>query len=290
MKKYLEKISKKKWLIMVIMAILVASIFFVLVKKYGTQYSIQSEIKIGWVTDIHADRFKKRDVDSGKLYPIKYTEYLPKAFDAMKADGVNVVIATGDNTNSGDDNYARDIKKITDEKKMDVLWVKGNHDNGEVMNILGVPAPYYYFKDYGNTRIVVLNSTEYQNDEYNYEGGIGQEQLTWLREVLKTEKKIIVAMHIPIFDSEIEKNNIHDLKGEFFGVGNIFEKFVELENILKEKGNVKMVLSGHWHVMWKKEYNGINYFGQSALTRDGGMGAYGTIKLEGYQLDYKFAN
>ena len=72
--------------------------------------------RIGWVSDIHADRFKKRDVDSGMLYPKQYMEYLPKAFEAMKDEGISVVIATGDNTNSVDDYYARDLKEIADEK------------------------------------------------------------------------------------------------------------------------------------------------------------------------------
>jgi len=269
-------------------AILAVSIFFVLVKKYGLHYLIQSETKIGWVTDIHADRFKKRDVDSGIIYPKKYMEYLPKTLDAMKDEGVDVVIATGDNTNSGDDNYARDLKRIADEKKMEVLWVRGNHDNDEVMGILGVED--YYYNDYGNTRIIVMDTTEYLNSEYDYKGGVNPEQLAWLREAVKTDKEIIVAMHIPVFDSDTEAINTYDLKSEFFGLSqDVLERFSELEGILSESNNVKMVLSGHWHMSWRKEYNGIEYYGESALTREGSEGAYATINLENNQVDYKFA-
>ena len=257
---------------------------------FGIEAFLNSKIeKIGWVSDIHADRFKRRDVDSGLLRPKKYKEYLPKVFDAMRAEGINVVIATGDNTNSGDEKYAEDIERIAKEKKMKVIWVRGNHDNDGVMKILGVNKKQYYFQDINNTRIIVLDSTEYPNGEYDYSGGISQEQLEWLKKVVKTKKQVVIAMHIPIFEEDIASVNIHDLKGNFSGVGDILERYAELEKILRENNNVKIVFSGHWHVSWQKEYNGIKYYGESALTRDGEEGAYATINLKNNQVDYKFA-
>lgn len=283
------KYFSKKLIWLVLAAAFLGSLFFVFVKKDDLGVFQEKEAKIGWVSDIHADRFKKRDVDSGLLYPKKYLEYLPKVFKAMKDEGIEVVIATGDNTNSGDDNYARDLKRIAEEKKMDVIWVRGNHDNDEVMGILG--AEDYYFRDYGDTRIIVMDTTEYLNDEYDYKGGVSPRQLAWLRESLKTDKEVIVAMHIPVFDSDTTTINIHDLKGEFFGASqDVLERFSELEKILRESGKVKAVLSGHWHVMWQKEYNGVRYLGLPALTRElSGMGAYATINLDNKQVDYKFA-
>lgn len=279
---FFKKLKFKKTTIIVgVFLVIFFAAFF-----YFRSISIE---KIGWVTDIHADRFKKRDVDSGKLYPKKYKEYLPKVFEVMKAENIDVVIATGDNTNSGDDNYAVDLARIAKEKKMKVIWVKGNHDDGEIMKILGVSKKNYYFKDYGDTRVIVLDNTEYLDGEYDYLGGISQEQLEWLRKVIATKKQVIIAMHIPIFEQDIESINIHDLKGNFSGVGDVLERYIELEKIFQEAGNVKMVLSGHWHVPWQKEYNGINYYGEGALTRDGEEGAYAKINLENNQVDYKFA-
>ena len=283
------KIFKKKWiLIFLTTAILIGLCFFIL-RNYKIGFFAKDSTKIAWVTDIHADRFKKRDVDSGKIYPKQYKIYLPKVFDVLKSNNIDVVIATGDNTNSGDNNYAIDLAKITKEKKMDVIWVKGNHDKDEVMKTLGV-SKNYYFKDYGDTRVIVLDSTEYPNGEYDYLGGISQEQLEWLRKTIKTKKEVIVAMHMPIFEQDITSINIHDLKGKFEGVGDILERYVELEKIFHENANVKMVLSGHWHVSWQKEYNGIKYYGEGALTRNGEEGAYATIDLEKkFTVEYKFA-
>lgn len=268
------KIFKKKWAWVILAVIILVGFYAFVFKKYENRFFVKSEIKIGWVTDIHADRFKKRDVDSGKLYPKQYKIYLPKVFDAMLSEGIDAVIATGDNTNSGDDNYARDILRIADEKKMDMMWVKGNHDRKRTMDILGRPAgSYYYFRDFENTRIVVLDDTEYEDDKYDYYGYIGPEQYAWIKEALKTDKQIIVAMHIPIFKED----------GEFI------ERYAELEKMFTESGKVKMVLFGHYHKAWQKEYNGIRYYGESALTRDGEEGGYAIINLGNNQVDYKFA-
>jgi len=245
--------------------------------------------KISWVTDIHADRFKRRTVDSGTIYPKKYTEYLSKVFKKLKKQKINSVISTGDNTNSGDDNYADELMRITNEEKMDVIWVRGNHDNDEVMSILGITEKQYYFRDIENTRIIVLDSTEYENGEYDYFGGISQNQLEWLKKTIATEKKVIIAMHIPIFDEILKSSDIDASKGHFSGVGDLLERYVELEEIFRKNNNVTMVLSGHWHVAWQKEYNGISYYGQAALTRDGEEGGYATINLENYEVEYKFA-
>lgn len=246
----------------------------------------QKYTKIGWISDIHADRFKRRDVDSGLMVPRQYTDYLPKAFEAMRSQGIDTVIATGDNTNSGDDNYARAIRHIAQEKHMRVIWVKGNHDNDEVMSILGVNGEKYYYTDYGNTRIVVLDNVEREGD---YEGSIDQAQLAWLKMALQTPRQVIVAMHIPIFSENLPAD-IHSMTGgNYTNIGGLLDRYAELENILQSSDNVKLVLSGHWHVPWHKEYHGINYYGQAALTRQNYAGAYATLDLQINSVEYLFA-
>lgn len=247
----------------------------------------QEDEKIGWISDIHADRFKRRDINSGLMFPRRYSDYLPQVFDALQSQGIDTVIATGDNTNSGDDNYARVLEHIVQEKHMRVIWVRGNHDNAKVMSILGVPGSAYYYTDYSNTRIVVLDDVESNGD---YQGTIDQTQLDWLRDVLKTNRQVIVAMHIPIFDGGLASNNIHDFIGSNFPyVGDLLPRYAELENILRSSGNVKLVLSGHWHVSWQKTYAGISYAGEAALTRTGYFGAYGVVDLKDDSVKYSFA-
>jgi len=248
--------------------------------------------KIGWVTDIHADRFKHRDVPSGMLYPRQYSDYLPRVFDDLRSRGIDTVIATGDNTNSGDDNYARALSHIAQQKHMRVIWIKGNHDNDHVMNILNVPKGNYYFTDYGNTRIVVLDDVEIGSgsDGDYYFGGIDTAQLAWLKTTLQTKQQVIVAMHIPLFDGDNRIGFNHDLSGgDFLDTGTLLPRYAELESILHASGNVKIVLSGHWHVPWHKEYDNINYYGEAALTRQYYSGAYGIIDLRSDSVDYLFA-
>ena len=244
--------------------------------------------KIGWVSDIHADRFKRRDINSGLMFPRRYSDYLPKVFDALENQGIDTVIATGDNTNSGDDNYARVLEHIAQEKHMRVIWVTGNHDNEKVMSILGVTGQKYYYVDYGKTRIIVLDDIESNGD---YQGTIDQTQLDWLKKTLATQNQVVVAMHIPMFDGGLASENIHDFTGNNFPyVGNLLPRYVELENILRASGNVKLVLSGHWHIPWQKHSDGLDYYGQAALTRTGYFGAYGVIDLKNASVNYAFAD
>ncbi|MEI7621363.1 MAG: metallophosphoesterase [Candidatus Moraniibacteriota bacterium] len=244
--------------------------------------------KIGWLSDIHADRFKRRTVDSGTLYPRQYQDYLPKVFDAMKQQGIQIVIATGDNTNSGDDNYARELAKIAQEKRMQVIWVRGNHDNDEVMKILGGEnRETYFFVDTKNTRIIALDDVQ---GDGGYQGNIDAKQLEWLKEALKTDKQVVVAMHIPIFEGSAAFDAQQFLQGgEFTQIGDLLPRYEQLEQILRASGKVKMVLAGHLHVPWQRQYDGLNYFGQAALTREGYTGAYGIIEVEKSKVDYLFA-
>jgi len=247
----------------------------------------QDNERIGWVSDIHADRFKRRTVDSGTIYPRQYQDYLPKVFDEMRSRGIDTVIATGDSTNSGDDNYARELSRISQEKRMHVIWVKGNHDNDKVMGILAGKNTGYYYVDYGNTRIVAMDDVESGG---GYQGDIDPGQLEWLRGALKTEKQVIVSMHIPIFDRGDALTSNHFLQsGNFTNIGNILDSYAAFESVLHENNNVKMVLSGHWHVPWQKEFDGIAYYGQAALTREGYSGSYGIIDLKNAKVDYLFA-
>lgn len=290
-----EKIRKKLFtgrvffVFVIFFAILIAVGYFYFFKKAEVYPVLRNKIrettvvkknfpfvipkKIGWVSDIHADRFKRRQVDSGLLFPRHYKDYLPKVFDEMKAQGIDTVISTGDNTNSCDDNYSEDIKKIAAEKNMYVVWVRGNHDCDETMASLGVKqnnGKYFYFYDYADKRIIILDDT--QMNPYDYLGSIDETQLGWFREILKTDKKVIIAMHIPMFADEM-----------------LMERYAELEKIIHESGNVKLVLAGHYHTTWKKNYNGIEYKIEGALTRDGMEGEYAVIDWNNFSVENKIA-
>lgn len=235
--------------------------------------------KIGWMTDIHADRFKRRTVKSGTVYPKQYEEYVPKVFDALRAQGIDTVFTSGDNVNSGDDNYGRALERIAQEKHMRVIWTMGNHDSEESMATFGITGEKYYFVDYGNTRLVVIDNVEVTKKTGDYAGGIDAVQLDWLRGVLKTEKQVMITMHIPIFPFSLET----------IVEENVAERYSEFEELIRNSGNVKIVFSGHFHVPWQKELNGIRYYGEAALTHDDYKGAYGVIDLKNNSVEYLFA-
>ncbi len=231
--------------------------------------------KIGWITDIHADRFKRRTVESGTIYPRQYEEYVPKVFDALRSQGIDTVVTTGDNVNSGDSNYSRALEKIAEEKHMRVIWTIGNHDRESTMADFGVTGKMYYYTDYGNTRIISIDDVDFNRESWDYVGGIDSEQLSWLQEALQTDKRVIIAMHIPIFPSSLESV--------------VVDRYAAFENLVRESGAVKLVLSGHFHIPWQKEFDGIPYYGEAALSRDEYKGAYGVIDLGKDTVQYLFA-
>ncbi len=234
-------------------------------------YDQSKPTKLGWVTDIHADRFKRRTVESGTLFPKSYSEYLPKVFDELRFQGINTVLATWDNVNSGDEGYGEELAKIAYRKNMQVLWVKGNHDSDASMRKLGLTGDnFYYAKDFGQTRVVVLDDSVQAYEAKSMDA----EQFAWLKDTLVTDKKVVVAMHVPIFPVTQEAR--------------VLSQDTELEKILRDSGKVGLVLSGHFHVKWNKQFDGLNFFGESALTRENELGGYGIIDLNKMSVQYLY--
>lgn len=237
--------------------------------------------KIGIVTDFHAasQSTRVKETPGNIVYPNKYKQLLPQALEKMEAEGIKLVIDLGDNTNNNSKKHAGEIKRIVEEEEMETLWVKGNHDSNEsgIMRILGSPSNYYFIDRY-EWRIIALDTSEGLDGKENipgyvtYNGGLSRVQMDWLKDVLKTEKDVIIAMHHPIWDRETL---------DF--VNPIYKEF---EEIIEKSGNVRFVFSGHWHTpYWEKELNGIKYFGITALSLEGSEGFYKTMDLPSYYYD-----
>jgi 3',5'-cyclic AMP phosphodiesterase CpdA len=238
------------------------------------------DYKIGIITDFHASSQDARQTKNTDniIFPNKYTFFLPETLKKMKSEDVKLVVNLGDYTNNASKKHADQVNKIMRETEdvFETLWVKGNHDTTEsgIMDIFEVPSNYY-FVDKFDWRLIVLDSTDIPDEiknrpDYNwYDGGLGDNQLGWLRDSLHTEKNIIILMHHPIW----EKSDINLLNP-------IYSEFKE---ILEKRGNVKYVFSGHWHVSyWEKESNGIKYIGIPAFTLKDNEGYYKVINLPYY--------
>lgn len=230
-------------------------------------YESNKVLKIGVVTDIHAANDKVRMADGRPMgYPRKYSDYFPLALDEMKKEKVDFVLALGDNTNIGKPKYAESLMKIVREKKMDVIWVKGNHDRKktEVMKYFDVNDTDYY-RDMKDWRVVVLDTTK--KDNSGYAGSFTDEQLNWLQEALKTDKKVVIAMHHTIW-----KLNDFD---------NIYPVYENFEKIISQSKNVKYVFSGHYHEFdIVKTHNGVEYHIVPSLVQDQNKANFKILELK----------
>jgi predicted phosphodiesterase len=202
------------------------------------------------ITDIHAgsqDERKEGIEPDNILYPSKFEENLKSALKNMK--DCDLIIALGDNLNKPSKKYAEKLREIT--KKYPMVWVKGNHEDDKIFKYFH-PVNHYYV-DKENWRVIVLDngnidhSIDYSKSDYIPRGYMEPEQVEWLKEALKTDRKIIIAMHVPVFD----RSNFDS----------IYPEQEYLIKLFENSGNVKYVLAGHFHINeWHKNINGIEYY------------------------------
>lgn len=231
---------------------------------------------IGWVSDIHAGgaKYRNSESDTGNIQePKKYAESLNSVLNELKKKSVDTVISSGDNANEDNSKYAKEMQKIAKKYGVKMLWVKGNHDSDAVLKKLEIYDARYYYFDYENTRIIVLDNTATYSDFY---GGLTQEQIDWLKNVIVTDKNVIISMHIPIFSKSSEGHIL-------------LERYAEFENIVSSSGNVKLVLFGHYHENYEKELNGVTYKILQPMNKKGSNRFYATINLDDYSIETAIA-
>ncbi len=230
-------------------------------------------LTIGFVTDIHSGKTKTKEKGStsGVIFPWNFEKNLKSALNDMRYD--HYIIALGDNVDQRKNcqKYAGDLKRIT--RGYNVLWVKGNHDVDACFPYLS--SKRYFYLDDRDWRIMIIdNSHWYPKDQRSHVkdkiGVIDQEQLDWIKNALNTDKKVLIAMHIPIFDDNGQ--------GKEF---TIRPDYVEFKKMLEERRNVKYVLAGHYHNdNWQHEENGITYYILPSIELQGGEGYHMVLKLE----------
>lgn len=264
----------KKILIFSFLILIMASAWYILAEKKEPSETGEVRLKIkegiepqksleriGWITDLHADDSGQIAInDEQVIYASAFETYLSEFIKKMEAEDIRTVIVTGDMTHDGEDDIARQIRKITDRSDIKFVWVKGNHDKEEnhAMREFDVDKPYYYHYDTAFTRIIVLNVVDEEDD-------VSQKQARWLEDSIKgTPLNVIVAMHAPIVNYEEEK---------------IYDKFSEIERIMRESGKVKMVVSGSLHKEKELELGGILYKTAYPLTLEDHMGSYYIIEI-----------
>lgn len=227
-----------------------------------------------------------------------YTNSLDKLMDAVQtfnSEEVDFTVQTGDLIDRNLSSFS-DILPIYNSIEGPKYHVLGNHDfpvtTDEVIDILGMPNQYYDFK-YKNWRFVVLDtndlslyanqegSDKYQqaqemynslkaNNEINaqtWNGGVSEEQLTWLRGVLEkaaqSQEKVVVLSHMPVYPE-----NNHN-------VWNDEAVIAELE----AAGNVVAYFNGHNHAGNYGVKNGIHYVNLKGMVETDDTNSYSIVRV-----------
>lgn len=155
------------------------------------------------------------------------------------------IIHLGDFLNESNPKEYEYLKRQLRKTNLPIYFVPGNHDiRGEsaikaFQEFTGKPL-YYYF-DYENARFIILN---------NAFGKLGEEQINWLIEVLKSAKGKykFVFMHQPVVAPNFFL---------FFHKADPFES-KRLIRIFEEE-KVNYVFAGHIHMYYRKVINGVVY-------------------------------
>lgn len=257
-----KKLSKIK------IKFLFAGLFLFLILNLAyLKFENSSDLKIGFVTDIHAGDQSYRDDGSEEdniIFPDHFEKNFRNALLGMKR--ADLIFTLGDNLNRPSRKNAKKLVKIS--RSYPIYWGKGNHDKlNHFQEILSKER--YYYVDKKDWRIIVLDNAEVYPEPAGIEehgrGFIDEKQLAWLKESLKTEKNIIIAMHVPMISRSLDK---------------IRDDYKQLEELFVKNGNVKHVFSGHFHVYDEHiEKSGIIHHLIPSLSLEGKEGFHYNIEL-----------
>lgn len=185
-----------------------------------------------------------------------------------------------------------------------IYHTTGNHDYDESMDnetlysSLSMPHPYYSFA-YGNWLFIMLNTNEVANysnikgtpleGEYQamkdkifeegrkngatYNGGVSQEQLSWLDQQLSNSlsnnQKVVIFTHHPLYKAE-RLTALND---------------IEILDTITKYSNVKMVISGHHHSGDFGEYKGIQFITTEGMIETENENAYAIVELTDTKIE-----
>ena len=152
------------------------------------------------------------------------------------------------------------VKKELSKNNVPIFWVVGNHDlrsvsKDQFRDALDMES-LSYVRDRDGYRFIFLDANFNPNNrekdfigEGYLPGFIHPEDMNWLEEQLKTDKRVFVFMHQSAMDN---MDTEADLKQSIFNAK-------ELRNIL-EKYNAEAIFNGHIEVLHFIEKNGVEYY------------------------------
>jgi len=195
--------------------------------------------------------------------------YLKQRFeqciDLVNQEAPDVVIITGDITDYGLQREYDGVKKELERIKAPRFMVPGNHDRRHegYKKFEAHFGPRFYAVEHDGYRFIGIDSSEPDINE----GHVGREQLRWLGEQL-TDRAIVFLHHhlVPVPPTGRERNILVD-------AGEVLR--------LLDSCNVPLVLSGHKHVPWVWNLNGmvVSTAGTVSCERTGAHQSFDLVEL-----------
>jgi len=241
----------------------------------------QQDIKVGVITDthVHPNRVNKSDKsdDAPRYLNEKYIKVFTNFVLQMHKFQPEFIVHLGDVIEgTGDEDFVgiKGIQLVRDELgKADVPlhWVVGNHDLRSVTKeqfkeTLHLDAINQFF-DVGDYRFIILDAN-YNRDNLSrspegnafIRGQIPPQEIQWLIEKLKTDKRVFVFMHHGVFQSDTPGDFKED--GDAAKMKQSIKNSDELQNIFKEY-RVDGLFNGH---MEARRYETVNHTDIYSLT------------------------
>lgn len=200
------------------------------------------QVKFGVITDLHHDLMHDG------------TGRAKRFIDAMNSEKPDFIISLGDFCFPKPEN--KELMDIWGHFSGERHFVLGNHDTDggftkkQVTDFWNSPAPYYSFDKQG-FHFVILDGNEKSPTKKieGYPRSIGQQQLDWLkRDIKNTKNRVIIFCH-------------QGLDNDNGGLENGMSIRYTLEQMNIEAGfkKILLVLTGHHHLNYHNEINGIHY-------------------------------
>lgn len=196
---------------------------------------VSKGVRIAQISDLHVRRPSANDA---RVFDEALRAFIPR-LNALEPD---LVIATGDLTNTGD---ASEYQRLLEHLKAlapPYVLLPGNHDNRDALrhvfhdhaHLFENPTHISYAVDLGAVRIVALDSTQ----PGRAGGYLDPERLEWLRSQLQMEPRhpVLLALHHPPFRTGVWPM-------DWLGFANVGK----LQQILAHNSQVRRVVSGHVH-------------------------------------------
>lgn len=178
-----------------------------------------------------------------------------------------------------------EVRQVLASCGAETHFVLGNHDVSELtktqfLKAVGAERPYYSF-DCRGVHIVILDSninpdgSDFAPGNFHWaDAWIGEEQLTWLEDDLKTagSTPTLVFCHANLDHRVLKTGELN---------GHIVRDAARVRAILESTGNVQAVIQGHDHSGHRAVIGGIPYLGLRAMVEGSGLeqNAFGLFQL-----------